>query len=295
VHIIDAHHHIWRQADLPWLQGPTVPRIFGPYDAIKRDYLIDEYLRDAAGTGVAKSIYVQANWPKEQAFAEAAWVQSVADASGWPHGIVGFVDFLDDAAPDLMRAQARLPLMRGARQQLHWHPNPLYRFAPRPDVMNDAVFRRNLARLQDFGWVFELQIFTAQMADGARLARDLPGITFVLQHAGMPEDWTHQGRQAWREGMRRLADASNVKTKLSAFGTFNHRVDRDFIAEVVSEAIGLFGADRCIWGSNFPIEKLWASYKDVFDAMTAALASVSEADRSLILGGNAAEVYRLAV
>jgi len=295
VHIIDAHHHIWRQADLPWLQGPTVPRIFGPYDAIKRDYLIDEYLRDAAGTGVAKSIYVQANWPKEQAFAEAVWVQSVADASGWPHGIVGFVDFLDDAAPDLMRAQARLPLMRGARQQLHWHQNPLYRFAPRPDVMNDAVFRRNLARLQDFGWVFELQIFTAQMADGARLARDLPGITFVLQHAGMPEDWTHEGRQAWREGMRRLADASNIKTKLSAFGTFNHRVDRDFIAEVVSETVGLFGADRCIWGSNFPIEKLWATYGEVLDAATAALAPLSEVDRSLILGGNAAEVYRLAV
>ena len=293
--IIDAHHHIWRQADLPWLQGPTVPRIFGPYDAIKRDYLIDEYLRDAAGTEVTKSIYVQANWPKEQALAEAAWVQSVADVSGWPHAIVGFVDFLDDGARDLMRAQARLPLMRGARQQLHWHQNPLYRFAPRPDVMNDAVFRRNLARLQDFGWVFELQIFAAQMADGARLARDLPGITFVLQHAGMPEDWTHQGRQAWHEGMRRLAEASNVQTKLSAFGTFNHRVDRDFIAEVVSETIGLFGADRCIWGSNFPIEKLWASYSEVLDATTAALAPLSEADRSLILAGNAAKVYRLAV
>ena len=159
--------------------------------------------------------------------------------------------------------------------------------------MNDAVFRRNLARLQDFGWVFELQIFAAQMADGARLARDLPGITFVLQHAGMPEDWTHQGRQAWHEGMRRLAEASNVKTKLSAFGTFNHRVEREFIAEVVSETIGLFGADRCIWGSNFPIEKLWASYAEVLDATTAALASLSEADRGLILGGNAAKVYRL--
>jgi predicted TIM-barrel fold metal-dependent hydrolase len=161
--------------------------------------------------------------------------------------------------------------------------------------MNDAVFRRNLARLQEFDWVFELQIFTAQMADGARLARELPEITFVLQHAGMPEDWTPEGRQAWREGMRRLAEASNVKTKLSAFGTFNHRVDRNYIAEVVSETIGLFGADRCIWGSNFPIEKLWASYKDVLDAMAAALASLSEADRGLILGGNAAKVYRLAL
>src|SRR5215467_5605541 len=155
---VDAHHHIWRQTDLPWLQGPTVPRIFGPYDGIKRDYLIDEYLRDVAETGVAKSIYVQANWPKEKALDEAAWVQRVADQSGWPHGIVGFVDFLDEGAPDLIRAQARLPLMRGARQQLHWHRNPLYRFAPRSDLMNEALFRQNLALLQDHDWLFELQI-----------------------------------------------------------------------------------------------------------------------------------------
>jgi len=291
--IIDAHHHIWRQADLPWLQGPTVPRIFGPYEGIKRDYPIDEYLQDIAGTGVVKSIYVQANWPGDKALDEVAWVQSVADASGWPHGIVGFVDFLDDGAPDLMRAQARVPLMRGVRQQLHWHDNPLYRFAPRPDVMNEPRFRKNLALLQDYGWPFELQIFAAQMPDGARLAHDLPGITFVLEHAGMPEDWTPQGRTLWRDGMRRLADHRNVSTKLSAFGTFLHRVDRQYIADVVSETVDIFGADRCIWGSNFPIEKLWASYRDVFDAMMAALLPLSEDDRGLILSANAARIYRL--
>jgi predicted TIM-barrel fold metal-dependent hydrolase len=291
--MIDAHHHIWRQADLPWLQGPTVPRIFGPYDGIKRDYPIAEYLNDIAGTGVVKSIYVQANWPKEKAVDEVAWVQSVADASGWPHGIVGFVDFLDDGAADTMRAQARYPLMRGVRQQLHWHDNPLYRFAPRPDLMNDARFRNNLALLQDHGWPFELQIFAAQMPDCARLAHDFPAITFILEHAGMPKDWTPQGQKIWREGMRRLADHPNVSTKLSAFGTFLRRVDRPYIAEVVSETIAVFGADRCIWGSNFPIEKLWASYRDVFDAMTAALLPLSDADRTLILAGNAAKIYRL--
>jgi predicted TIM-barrel fold metal-dependent hydrolase len=291
--IVDAHHHIWRQADLPWLQGPTVPRIFGPYDGIKRDYPIDEYLRDIAGTDVVKSIYVQANWPKDKALDEAVWVQSVADASGWPHGIVGFVDLLDDRAPDLIRAQARLPLMRGARQQLHWHQNPLYRFAPAPDLMNEPLFRRNLSRLQDHSWLFELQIFAAQMQDGARLAHDLPGITFVLEHAGMPEDRTPEGRKLWREGMRRLAEAGNVHTKLSALGTFNHRVDRAFIADIVSETVEVFGANRCIWGSNFPIEKLWTSYRDVLDAALAALAPLSEHDRALILSGNATRLYRL--
>jgi predicted TIM-barrel fold metal-dependent hydrolase len=291
--IIDAHHHIWRQVDLPWLQGPSVPRIFGPYDSIKRDYPIAEYLQDIAGTGVAKSVYVQANWPKDRALAEVAWVQSVAHTSGWPHGIVGFVDLLDADAADQLRAQASHSLMRGVRQQVHWHENPLYRFA-RPGVMNEPLFRRNLALLQDYGWPFELQIFAAQMAEGARLARDLPGITFVLQHAGMPEDWTPQGRRLWRQGMCRLADLPNVCTKLSALGTFVHRVDLQYIAEVVSETIAIFGADRCIWGSNFPIEKLWASYHEVLEAMMAALLPFSEDQRNLVLSVNAAKVYRLA-
>ena len=63
--IVDAHHHIWHQADLPWLVGPMQPRIFGPYEPIRRDYPIREYLDDLSGNGVVKSVYVQTNWAKE--------------------------------------------------------------------------------------------------------------------------------------------------------------------------------------------------------------------------------------
>ena len=77
--IVDAHHHTWRKADLPWLSGPIQPRIFGPYEAVRRDYLIDEFLADLAGTGVTKSVYVQTNWPKENFEAEVAWVSQIAD------------------------------------------------------------------------------------------------------------------------------------------------------------------------------------------------------------------------
>ena len=78
--IVDAHHHIWRQADMPWLSGPMLPRIFGPYGPIRRDYLIDEFLEDLAGTGVVKSVYVQANWPTDRFEDEVAWVSQVAEA-----------------------------------------------------------------------------------------------------------------------------------------------------------------------------------------------------------------------
>jgi predicted TIM-barrel fold metal-dependent hydrolase len=64
--IVDAHHHIWRRDDLVWLSGPMVPRIFGPYESIRRDYLIDEYLSDVTPFGIEKSVYVQTNWPPEK-------------------------------------------------------------------------------------------------------------------------------------------------------------------------------------------------------------------------------------
>src|SRR5688500_18033366 len=92
--VIDAHHHIWRQADLQWLTGPMDPRIFGPYQPLRRDYPIDEFLADIAGSGVVASVYVQANWAPQRAEDEVAWVQRTADESGWPHAIVSYADLL---------------------------------------------------------------------------------------------------------------------------------------------------------------------------------------------------------
>jgi predicted TIM-barrel fold metal-dependent hydrolase len=71
---VDAHHHVWRLGDLPWLSGPQVPRIFGPYQPICRDYAIAEYRGDIAGCDIVKSIYVQTNWPAGRSFDEAQWV-----------------------------------------------------------------------------------------------------------------------------------------------------------------------------------------------------------------------------
>lgn len=71
--IVDGHHHIWRQADLPWLTGPMQPRIFGPYEPIRRDYPIQEYLDDLKGSGVTRSVYVQTNWANDRFEDETAW------------------------------------------------------------------------------------------------------------------------------------------------------------------------------------------------------------------------------
>jgi predicted TIM-barrel fold metal-dependent hydrolase len=291
--IVDGHHHIWRQADLPWLVGPMQPRIFGPYEPIRRDYSIDEYRADIAGSDVVKSVYVQTNWPRERFEDEAAWVQKTAQATGWPHAIVAYADFSEpDVRPQLDRL-ARYDLVRGARMQLHWHENPLYRFAARADLAADPVLRRNIRHLAEYGWSFDLQVFARQMAGAADLAEDCPKVTFVLQHAGMLEDLSLAGRAEWRAGMVRLAACPNVVSKLSGLGTFLHKNDPAHIAEVLRETVGIFGAKRCLFGSNFPIEKLWTTYGALVDAFRNAAGSLPEADQQAVLHDTAMRVYRI--
>lgn len=291
--MIDAHHHIWLQKDLPWLLGPEQPRIFGPYRAIMRDYTSREFLADLAGTGIEKSVYVQANWAPNWFEDEVAWVQDQAEEHGTISGIVGYADFTGDDVTSQLARLKKYPLMRGLRQQFHWHDNPLYRFAQDPDLCRRPQVQANVARLAEFGWSFDLQVFAPQMTGAAALARACPDVTFVLQHAGMKEDQRDAGHTAWQEGMKHLADCPNVVTKLSAFGTFIHRNDPAFIAQMVTDTEALFGADRCMYGSNFPIEKLWTSYTELFNAFQKATDGLSKKKRAAIFNDTAARVYRL--
>jgi predicted TIM-barrel fold metal-dependent hydrolase len=290
---IDGHHHIWRLKDLGWLSGPQVPRIFGAYQPICRDYPIEEFRSDIAACDVVKSVYVQTNWPAGRSLDEARWVQSVADATGWPHANVAHADLADPNVGTLLKQLTDLPATRGIRQQLHWHANPQYSFAPRPDVFNDRDWQRGLAMLADHGLLFELQIFTSQMADGARLARSFPDTTFVLEHAGMLEDTSPDGWQRWRNGMAALADCSNVNVKLSGLGTFEHAYRLEIVAPIVRETIVLFGAKRCLFGSNFPIEKLWTDCASLYGTFRRAIEHLPEAGQHDVLHKTAARLYRI--
>jgi predicted TIM-barrel fold metal-dependent hydrolase len=291
--IVDAHHHIWRQADQSWLNGPMVPRIFGPYEAIRRDYPIGEYLDDIKETGVVASVYVQTNWDPARCVEEVAWVQSIADQHGFPHSIVGFADLADGGLAATLDAMQLYPRLKGVRQQVHWHENPNYRFAPRPDVTADSAWRRGLSELAPRGLLFELQVFTSQMAASAELARAFPRTTFVLEHAGMMEDTSEAGRAAWRQGMRRLADCPNMYVKLSALGTFVHRATLADIQPIVSDTVTLFGAQRCLWGSNFPIEKIWTDYVALVRNIRQAVSHLPLSEQRQILSETAQRLYGL--
>lgn len=291
--IVDAHHHIWRLAATPWLNGPPVPRIFGAYEPLRRDYTIDEYIAEARPCGVTQSVFVQVNVAPGAEVEEVAWVQSVADRAGFPQAITAFADL---AAPDvgatLDRAVAS-GTVRAIRQQIHWHEKPLYRFAARPDAMNDVAWRSGLQAVARRGLMFELQVFAGQMANAAALAEMFPDTTFILLHAGMLEDRSETGWADWRAGMRKLAACPNVVTKLSGLGTFERACSVALWRPVVEETVRMFGPHRCLFGSNFPIEKLWTSYTALIDTMQACLAGYSAAERQAILHDTAARLYRL--
>lgn len=269
-------------------------RIFGAYDSMRRDYLIDEYMRDAKSGGVVKSVHVQANWrPEDVGVEEAEWVRSVSDETGWPHAIVAFADVSSDGLRDVLARLARIKGVVGIRQQLHWHENPQYRYASRPDVFTSAAWQNNLARLQDHDFSFELQLFESQMADGAALAAKLPGITFILQHAGMIEDMSPAGWERWRVGMRQLAAQPNIVSKLSGLGTFVHTCDPAVVGPIVRETVEIFGPERCLFGSNFPVEKMWTDYAALMKVHRDAVAHLPADQQRMILHDNAIRTYKL--
>lgn len=291
--VIDAHHHIWRVAKVPWLNGPQLPRIFGDYSALRRDYPVGELIDDIKSSNVVKSVYIQINVAPGAEVEEVEWVQSVADESGFPHGIVGYADL---AAPDVgatLDRQMACANLRGIRHQLHWHEKPLYRFAPRPDLMNDPAWRAGLRQVGQRGLLFELQVFASQMMDAAKLAQDFPGVSFVLLHAGMPEDRSADGWAAWRKGMRALAARPNVVVKLSGLGTFERRCSTGLWQPVVRETVEIFGPERCLYGSNYPIEKLWTSYENIVAVMKECLCELPRAAQRAIFFDNAQRIYRL--
>jgi predicted TIM-barrel fold metal-dependent hydrolase len=183
--------------------------------------------------------------------------------------------------------------MRGTRLQLHWHEDERFRFASAPDRMRDPVLRRNVGRLADLGWLFELQVFPGQMEDAARFVGEFPQTTFVLVHSGMLESTAPDHVAPWREGLARLAEHENVVTKLTGQGTFVHRVDRELLSLVTATTLELFGSRRCMWGTNFPVESIWTDFAGLVGAWRDALGGLPDEVRRDVWGATAERVYAL--
>lgn len=291
--IADAHHHIWRAGWMPWLSGPMIPRIFGPYQDLRRDYLAGEYAADARSSGVTKSVHVQANVAPGKTVDEVAWATASGQQAGLVQAVVAFADLTAADVGDLLDRELDYSAVRGIRQQLHWHPNPAWRYAPVPDLMLHSGWQRGLREVARRGLHFELQVFPNQYANALRLVADFSETTFVLVHAGMPDDRTPDGMALWRQGLARFACHPNVLVKLSGLGTFTRRCRLDEWQPVIETTIDLFSPGRCMFGSNFPIEKLWTDYATLTAVFRAGLSRYTHAEQQQVLHDVAARTYQL--
>jgi predicted TIM-barrel fold metal-dependent hydrolase len=291
--IIDSHHHIWLKKDVPWLAEEPRPRIFGPYEAIRRDYPVEEYIADHGKFNVVKSVYVQCNWDPKRSIDETAWLQSVADRSGFPHGIVAYIDLSADDVEAKLDAQIAFRNVCGVRQQIHWHQNPNWAYVEDPVLFDSPKWRDGLRRVAERGLPFDLQIFPSQMKPIRGMLDAFGDLPFILNHAGMPEDRSPAGWKIWSDGIKELGQHKNLYVKFSGLNTFEHRCSADLMRPVVQESLASFGTDRCMFGSNFPIEKMWTSYETYVSDMIMAIGPVSQADLDQIFYNTAASVYQL--
>jgi len=293
--IIDPHHHLYdlKTGRYPWLQGPMLDRVFGDYSAIRKDYLIEDFLADIKHQNVVKTVHLQVEYDHNDPVAETRWLQSVANEHGYPHGIVGFADLSSDDVQAVLEAHCEFPNVRGIRQCLNYHRDPVKTFIDNPHLMIDPRWRRGYALLARYGLSFDLQLYYTQMEEALALARDFPDTPIVLNHTGMPVDRTPEDIEGWKKSMMLLASAPNVSCKISGLGMGAWTWTVDSIRPFVLHAIEAFGAERCMFASNFPVDKLFSSYDGVFDAFKAITQDFSAQERCALFHDNAQRVYRL--
>jgi len=207
------------------------------------------------------------------------------------------IGFADLAAPDAAATLDRLAAHRrcvGVRQMLSWHPTePAKCFAPRPGIADEADFRRGVALLARHGQLLELMLYPYQAEEVARLARDFPAQAFIVNHCGSPIDRDRDGMLRWREGLQRLGAALNVNIKISALTAYDPSPTPESLREVAVHCIECFGVDRSMFGSDFPVGRLWTSFDAIFDGFKAIVRDFTEDEQSALFHANARRVYRI--
>ena len=253
---------------------------------IRRRYWLDDLVTVTAGNGVDRTILVQtvSDVTETEEFLRAA------DASdGLIVGVVGWVDL---TAPDVAATIDHVVAgpgehrLVGIRHQVEDEPDR--RWLARPDV------RRGIAAVGDAGLVYDLLVTTDGLAGARDLVADQPDVTFVLDHAAKPP-LRDGDLDAWRAAITELATLPNVNVKLSGLVTEADR-NRWRVADlrpVADWLLATFGAGRVLFGSDWPVCELSASYAEVLGAARACLGGLSVTERDAVLGANAQRVYRV--
>ncbi len=313
VPVVDPHHHLW-----PERRGDT--------------YLLPELHADTgAGHNVVGTVFVEcaseyrstgppALRPVGETEFVAAQAAQARDSDGAPiAGIVSFADLsLGDAVEEVLRAHeaAGDGLFRGIRHATGWHADeriPNSHSDPGPQLMADPNFRRGFARLGAMGHRFDAWLYHPQLPELVDLARAHPEVPIVLDHLGAPMGigpYQHRRNaviEEWRPPMEDLAACDNVVLKVGGIGMQRYYgggwTERpappsseelaDHWADVVHWCIDVFGPDRCLLESNFPVDRETCDYAVLWNALKRLVARFDERERAAMLHDNAVRVYGL--
>jgi predicted TIM-barrel fold metal-dependent hydrolase len=157
--------------------------------------------------------------------------------------------------------------------------------------MTDARWRAGYALLGRNGLRFDLQTRWWHLAEAAQLARDFPDTQMILNHTGLPADRSADGIAGWKRAMAKLAACPNAAVKISGLGVPGARWTAESNREIVLTAIELFGVDRCMMASNFPVDGLCASFDAIFGGFRAIVAGFPAADQRKLFHDNAIRIY----
>jgi L-fuconolactonase len=280
VTVIDAHHHVWDLAvrDQPWL----APDELAP---IRRTFTLDDLRPSARAAGVGETVLVQT----VTVAAETPEMLALAESDPLVAGVVGWTDLTNPAVADELARLADGPgggRLVGIRHQVQSEPDRDW--LRRPDVIN------GLRAVAAAGLCYDLVVLPHQIPAAIHAAAAVPGLTLVLDHAGNPPIGGGGGLGAWAAWVREFAGRQNTVCKLSGLVTQAPLgAQSQAFADVADVVLSAFGADRVMFGSDWPVCLLASDYTGVMALAKALTAGLSEAERSAVFGATAARVYRL--
>lgn len=297
--IIDAHHHLWdlERNYYPWLANePPVEGRHGDYRAIRETYLPSHFQRDWGVLNVAGSVHVEAEWDPATPGGETRWLAQIYEEHGLPNATVAHAMLDASDLDEVLATHATFPFMRGIRDKPAVAASAQEIEVGAPGSMSDPSWQAGYAKLADFGFSFDLQAPYWHMNEAAALAQAHPKTLMIINHAGLPVHRDAHGLAAWRDAMGAVASVPNVVLKISGLG--GPHLQPWSVAKhlsVVHDAIDIFGPERCMFGSNYPVERLYAPYESIMRGFMEMVHLYPIGERRRMLHDNACEYYRIAL
>lgn len=292
--IIDTHVHFWDQRnpdpgmDWVWLAKDADHPIIGNIDAIKMlAYDINGVWAEARFADVTGFVHVQAAIGSDDPVKETIWLTRMREASPVPFTIIADEALAGENAVAQLDRHGESPYFVGIRD-----------FNSEPMLASGEViprFEASLDVLAERGLVFDLDCEWQNMAAARALAERHPDLQVVLEHIGFPRSRDDEYFENWAGAIRNLAGAPNVTCKISGLGMTDPRFTAESLRRWIDTPLEAFGPDRCVLGSNWPVDRLYSSYDVIMDIYRDRVAALfGAADQRKVLSENAARIYKLA-